>query len=465
MTMNMYRKRCIRLTLLCAAAMLLSGCGGEYRATSGGSAESASGAAVSVSGQAVSDDAIQKNGKKHRFCSDSHLYYIVRSEQDDNVLVEHALSDGTERQIEIEGLLDVWYADNDWVYYEKLKEETRDYEYPEQFCRAPVEGERVNEKKEEVLFEKGEMEVLYCDGRYVLYNDYSSDEDTYMKYDIKEKKNMPMWKDYVEVLAVTDGSAFIYACADDEDSGVYLQDLDSDRMSKITDGYVVGGSIAYTGSEIFYVERFKGQSIWCYHLKEDSKERLVTDSQIKEFLIREGFLDDSWGEYDKYYLDRMFVSGERLYVQVEIEWSEDEGKDYVDYRNKAIFSRAITNEEDIRYEKELTECLANPEKNQKVVDKVYYRGSIPTVFLSRGTCIGMVGDKCFMRLYHTDKGKNMLAYYDLLTEELKFLTEKDPEWYLLLYDGMPPGWLDVAEETIPCDNDMPNNQEEIGYFW
>lgn len=478
MTMNMYRKKIIRIIVLCVSLvfLLLTGCGGEYGADASGGAESASGTAINVSGQAVSDDSIQSGGEKHRLCSDSHLYYIDnRDHENDDVLFEHALADGSERQIKIEGLLDVWYADNHWVYYEKLGEEPAEYEaFLIQFCRAPVEGERMNEKKEEVLFEKGDIEILYCDGRYVLYNAYTTpydDEYTeYDIYDIKEKEHFAYGMSHVELLAVIDGSAFICGCMEGTEWAMYRQDLNSRKVSKISDENVPGGTITYTESEFFYVDSYADHPvIWNYHLsddnhmKNDSKEKIVTDTQIKDFLIQEGFLDDSKGEGRDYFVDKLFLFGERLYAQVEINWFGSDLSSPM-HKNKVVFSKGLKYGEGIRCEKELTRCLANPVKNQKVVNRYYYnKSSFPVIFLSRGTCIGMVENKCFMRLYHTEKEKNMLAYYDLLTGGLKFLTEKDPEWYLLLYDGR----LSVVEVSngVPGDNDMPNNQDDIGYLW
>lgn len=478
MTMNMYRKKCIRILVLCAglAFLLLTGCGGEYATHTSGGGEGVSGTAINVSGQAVFDDSVQSMGEKHRFCSDSQLYYMDNRDQEHgDILFEHALADGSERQIKIENLCELWYADNDWVYYEKLVEESEeDVVFLIQFCRAPVEDGRMNEKKEEVLFEKGHISILYCDGRYVLYDTYTSpydDEYTeYDIYDIKEKEHFIGGKDSVEVLAVIDGSAFICGCLDGTEAAMYRQDLNSRKISKISDEYAAGGTIAYTESEFFYLDSYADHpAIWNYHLSDDnhlknvSKEKIVTDTQIKDFLMQEGFLDDSRGEYPDYFVERLFLYGERLYVQVEIFWFGSDMESTM-YRNKVVFSTGIKNGEGIRYEKELTRCLANPEKNQKVVDKYFYRGTAPTVFLSRGTCIGMVEDKCFMRLYHTEKKKNMLAYYDLLTGELKYLTKKDSEWYRLLYDGMLPKWWDVHNK-IPGDNSMPNNQDDIGYLW
>lgn len=484
---------------ICLAAALFTACGGEYAGTTEGNAvsggtvsgEAVSGGAVSdgavsdpaVSGPALKDerpeDFVSKKKKsKYQFCNDSHLYYM---EDGFPPIMEYDLSDGSHREIkfgEEDRIAAISYVDNDWVWYVK---EIEMPVYRPEIWRAPVEDGKLNVKKEEFVFSDPcgmDVEEIYCDGRYVLYMTYSRNKyevymtgssSYYRKYDLKEKKYIfDVTSDENEggidtLIAVTGDVAFINGY-----DGVFRQDLDSSEKVMVTEEGCYE-RVAVTEKDLFYLEESGEHSCYIcqYHLEDGSKKELITTEQIQRFLKEGGFLKVSGKTGSKssneWYLDYLFVSGDRLYVQISLERKENG----VTVSKKVVLSQKTGSKNELRYEKGLTECLANPKNNQKKFEKIYDdeedEGEM-SLFLSRGTCLYMSGDKCFMELYDPKQDKNRVACYDLSSDSMRFLTKKDPDWYVPFYDGAVPDW---AETVYPSDIswDMPNNKKVDWPYW
>ncbi len=486
------RRKWFALFLTGVMALMVTGCGGEYAGKTEGDA--VSGGAVSgnaVSGQAVSGGAVsdpvvsgpalqdegsgnfvsEKKKSKYRFCNDSHLYYM---EDGFEPIMEYDLSDGSRREIrfgEEDRIAAISYVDNEQVWYMK---ETDTASYPffqRELWRAPVENGKLNVQKEEFVFSDPLVineTQSYCDGRYLLYTTNSGLSSYYRKYDFKEKKyifNAAPDEDEDEVdmlIAVTGGAAFI-----DGYDGFFRQDIDSSEKVMIVKDEIIDDKVAVTDTDLFYLQESENENteeyynnVWQYHLEDGSKKEIITNEQIREVLKTKGLLkSEKKPEMEEY----LFVSGDHLYVQVSLGWKENG----VLVSKKVVLSQKIGTKNELRYEKGLTECLANPGENQKKFEKIYDdeedEGEM-SLFLSRGTCLYMSGDKCFMELYDPKQDKNRVACYDLSSDSMRFLTKKDPDWYVPFYEGAVPDWAEtVYSSDISCD--MPNNKKVDWPYW
>lgn len=396
----------------------LIGCGGEYAGT--GSDGVASGAAVSgsaVSGAAVEVKKENETYNTHRFCNDTHLYYISGTyeyEENCDLLMERRLSDGEEQKYKMPGEYNkLCYVDNDWVYYANAGEEGEDLVLPVMFWRAPLEekaGEKwVNFENAEMLFEeKGgiyDKYTTYCDGRYMAYMQDGTFE--MRKYDIQKKR-------YVKDIRTGDG---------------------------VSEGLFPKGrpySFTIDGDNIFYLsyseERETEDVCQCYR-PDGSQKVVLTEKQIKERLEEEK-AQKRYPKEAELCVEGLFVRGNRLYCQVFVCWR----KEKVDYRNMVIFSQEIGGNGQLELEEELNRCLVNPEKDQKVFRKYWANGggSSNALFLSRGACVGMTEEYAFLVLYDSEQKDVRLACFDFKSGSYQFINESDEEWYIPYYDGYHP---------------------------
>ncbi|MBO5072195.1 MAG: hypothetical protein J6C32_04455 [Eubacterium sp.] len=433
-----------------------SGITGQAMTDGGAGHKTASGGTASATGI----DARAQKGKKYHFCNKYCLYY---SEEFSRFIIEHQLSDGTERRIEMDYDVIVCYVDNDWVYY---VENMYYYHFQSEVYRAPIKDKKLDIKKAEHIFtEKSGIhsEDVYCDGRYLVYITGESFDSSFRKYDLKEKK-------IIEGQDNEDMAAFLYGVAGDfvlysEFDGVMRHDLYTGKTTDVSSSFLgpddTDGQIAMTDTDVFYAE--DSVEIRQYHLVDNSNKKIITYYQIRRFLIQEGFIDVAREKEYEYYPQRLFVSGLRLYVQMDIKWTEKK----VFHQNKVVFSQKIGGNGKLRYEKGLTKCVANPKKDQRVFEKITYEEEdegIDALYLSRGGCLYMAEEKCFMYLYDSQQRKNRVACYNLGSGEFRFLTKKDPDWYLPYYNGVQPYWKAcVGYSEIRMD--MPNNRSVDWPYW
>lgn len=457
-----------------------SGITGQAVTDGGTGQKTASGGTAGATGM----DASAKKGKKYRFCNKYCLYY---SEEFSRYIIEHKLSDGTERKIEMDYNVIVCYVDNDWVYYMLNMDY---YHFQSEVYRAPIKGKKLDIKKAEHIFtEKSGIhsEDVYCDGRYLVYTTGEFFDSSFRKYDLKEKRIID-GQDNEDMAASLYGAAgdFVFYSGYD---GVMRHDLYTGETIEVSSSFdptndedgqiaMTDTDVFYAGDDIFYKEGTEGEScrrqyidvdegdpveIGQYHLADNSNKKIITHYQMRRFLIQEGFIDAAREKEYEYYPQRLFISGHRLYVQMNIKWTEKK----VFHQNKAVFSQKIGGNGKLRYEKGLTECVANPKKDQKVFEKITddeEDEGIDALYLSRGGCLYMAEGKCFMYLYDSQQRKNRVACYNLGSGEFRFLTKKDPDWYLPYYNGVQPYWKAFRGYT-EIRMDMPNNRSVDWPYW
>ena len=464
--------------LLCIflAACLFAGRGGEFAgrsregavsggAVSGGAVSegAVSGGAVweeAVSGGAVKKIPVEKRRKKDRyswFFSENNFYYLRKDEggrkgQADWVIMERDLSEGTEREINRKDVNALCYVDDDWVYY-VVWEESEDSEEDlttGSLYRAPIEKNRLNILKEERLMadKKGIDICAYCDGRYLLYITSSG---MYQKYDLKEKRfigNLDRDERNYDsrVLSVVDGYVYLRM---GEEEGFYWQKLDSEEITKISGEMVWGEAHAAIGKDVYYSEYLAMPfSLMKYNVEDGSQKEVVSEKQLKALLLQNGLLPEDDEPDESYYPIGMFISGKRLYMQFEIIWQDK--KDLCS-RHILVYLEPESGGE-IHYDKVLTECLAYKKPRRKWDEDVFCDR-----YYSRGRCVEMTDERCYMEVCHPESDKNTLACYDFQNGEFMYLTEEDLDWYLPYFTA-PLRNIEIPEEVEALegkDRDWP----------
>lgn len=513
-TIHQYIKTFSYLAIIAFVAGTVSGCVGrnaEPLGKVGVSDRAASSSAVS--GQAVSTS---NRYSRYSYCSDQNLYYIKDCYSEDATLIERNLNDGSERSISVKGIHEVCYADNDWVYYTKrieVKWEDED-EYHTivgEVCRSPIDKNsfRMNEKEEELLLKaKDEWGFVIsanhvgidhrgvqCDGRYIVYygDEYtgadggqSGQVDRFLRvYDIETGKYVQ------EELFRTDSFSYSYIDIDDTilyGDSVFLYDDEEEALLRIRlndgkkmtvapyDDYKMSeelNSYISTASEgnIFWVNyEGKTKGIWQYNLTEQKSVYLIHDEEIRDLLKQKGLLKCSIGGKEHTFdCVECFFRADRLYVQVEIHGEGSKGEMC---ENMVVVSKKSgAPDASLAYEEKLNDCLANPEKQQKMFTKkwdgIYGRppDKKKAYFKSRGLCVSMTEDECLMYIENEDKKKNMPAIYNFHTGSMRFL-KKGEDWlsrYIpdrnnRMFSGDPGKFM---ESYDLCDR-MPNNYDYQG---
>ena len=447
---ELHRMKRLLLSLAIAAG-ICAGCGGEFsghsreRTASGGAV---SGGAVSegavsegavweeaVSGGAVKKTPVEKRRKKDRdnwFFSENNFYYLRkdeggRKEQSDWVLMERDLSEGTEREISRKDVNALCYVDDDWVYY-VVWDESKDPEEDsttDSLYRAPIEKNRLNIQKEQRLMtdKKGINICAYCDGRYLLY---ITNSGIYQKYDLKEKRfignlDRDERNHDSRVLSVVDGYVYLRM---GEEEGFYWQKLDSEEITKISGEMVWGEAHAAIGKDVYYSETYAMPfSVMKYNVEDGSREKAVSEKQLRELLEQNGLLTEKDRTFESYDPIGMFISGKRLYMQFEIIWHNKMGVQY--NRNVLVYLEPERGRE-LHYDKVLTEYLSYDKPQGDWVEGVF----LERYDCSRGRCVQMTDERCYMEVCHTESDKNTLVCYDFQSGEFMYLTEEDLDWYL-----------------------------------
>ncbi|MCM1244322.1 MAG: hypothetical protein NC293_01605 [Roseburia sp.] len=472
---------------LCAGllAVSLTGCGGEYVGTPEGNAVSDS----VVSGSAVKDEGTKDLlSGNYTYCNDQYVYYT-----DVDALIGRRLDTGEETAVKIENIEDVCYADNDWVYYTKR---SREDEFWEEAWRIPLkkDGEwRLDESAKECILQEKEgfddPQGALCDGSYIVY--ITGETYQYRQYNIEKKaydkcKALENRDDYSgSVFILCNGAVFI----DYVDLGLVCKRLDHDAVENLTLGEQeeVWGYVTATDTEIFFGSNSlldgepyrEGSGIWRYTYlgtAEGELHKIIERSDIETVLKEEGLLSCPVSKKHKHTFmeEGMFVSGNRLYLQIFIYSEDKEGSKEEKCRNMVVLSRENRlDQKDLRYEKQLSACLENVDGGQKAVTKfmpgsgvAFYEEEV--YYQSRGLLVTMLENKCLMYVEDPEKKKNRWACYDLSTGKFKYITEKDNEWYLRYYDSHH-SMLQGRTKDDPVDlymNDyheflymMPNNYD------
>ncbi|MCI8365185.1 MAG: hypothetical protein HFG34_09590 [Eubacterium sp.] len=452
------------LLICCVWVLCLVGCGGELAGISGDGA---------VSGGAVSEQAVVSEKTQNlqgEFCNDWNVYYTEYDNEDWTKLTitERNWKDHSERRVTIKDGDSICYVDNNWIYYtcgcEVEEDETAD-----QFWRAPMEPagdhRQVNWKKKELILEEkdringplGHTSYSFCNGRWIAY---LTRRGELKRYDMEKKKFAEIVKDFNSMSGNGRGALI-------EGKKDYILDGNTGEVMPIPDQPENYANVFFEEEGMFFTDPYcydeedeytdLEKEVVMFHYPDSShpqgwREILIAPGEIEELLTKEGSAEqikkaeDSWWRTTD-----VFVREKTLYLQLEFRWK----KEKVIYRDMKILRFDMEKKGSLMVDQELTQCLENPEENQKVFRKYWSNagGSDRSIFFSRGLCVGMTEDYAFFLLADKKTADDQLVSYAFETGETKVLDKKEDEWYLLYCHRE----YHPAEEPQMFTDYMPNN--------
>lgn len=432
-------------------AAMLCGCGGEY-------AERPS----EASGPAISEDGEHgSSGETYPFCSDTNLYQTVRSDDTDGV-IQTRLDGSRETLIPVGGSGKVRFVDVDWLYFERLDPDriSRYLEHMVTICRIPIkkdsEGYDVlrTDRVEDLVYG---TEALYVDSEYILYT--RADDDAFMKYDIRNQKEIPnpLEGDVYPGSCARCGDTFIMSV----DSGLFIQSTRDTGWTRISD--LKSDDIRaedWNDQTYFYgAETGRGllcESIQAYDVETRENKPFINKDELWQVVSRALGLEGKKEVIELCSIESINCEGDRLYVQVQVDWKEQNTKNM----RYIILSKA-RREADLIYEKKLTELMhgcvrTNREEGEEGTEEIS----------NDAQWIGIINGKVYLSLYDYDNKKGRLGCYELETDEFRWVTQSDPEYYEPYYEGWY-GWNSDFEgyrlEGVFMSDSMDNMF--TGIYW
>lgn len=218
-----------------------------------------------------------------------------------------------------------------------------------------------------------------------------------------------------------------------------------------------------TCSDLFWADGFQEiKDIWRYSM-EGQAQCLITVSDIRELLEKEGYSRCSLSDSHEYRDLGLFVRAHRLYIQIHMRHDREPCCSHIVVLSKSLDADGI-----LQVEKELTRCLKLSENNGKAIWKMGRNGGRDVTYMNRGLCVMMTEDTCLMYLEDQEKKKNSWACYDFKTGGLRFVSEKDASGCLMYSDRYHTLYnLKLKREILDMDasvyyylNDvLPNNYD------
>lgn len=457
------QKRWMVMALLFAVCMGIGGCGGSTatRGRKGTHERGASGSAVSgdaVSGAAIREKKEDKKNVKYRYATDTDYYY---SDYDDDAryYVIQERRDGTQTREIIKTKknrgCEVHYVDADWLYYVE--------ECKENVCvlyRVPIEKDAegfdvVNLSLREELVRESGIYTSYWDDRYVVYDTDSE----FVRYDRKNKKTVSRQKFEKLVMDIDDDIDFFgipggYVVLIEGKSPYVQYDGETDWHPCGTETNICysGLGSVQTENAVYYLaeekeawERelfgelpFEQLPLW----KCDGKttERVLTLPQMKA-AMKEAKGMGAADELDDFGVTDMYASGGRLYVQFGLNWRED-----TVYRMEYVLFSIAEEGGELRYEKELTECMQSRVKTRlgewRREKKVYE----DNVAVNDACCVHIMNGMAYLSLYDYEKDRGRMGCYELQSGQFRWLSKEEELCRELQYEGNDWG-TDVFDEA------------------
>lgn len=439
---------------LCGSvAGILSGCGGEHGTAGHGNTESISGTAVNVSGQAV-DTA---EAKEHQYCTDTNLYMDEAFDADNSQgywLIQTRLDGTHKKNLKLEGFSNLIRVTGGYLYYVTTDDtEKGDDVETSGICRVPVEKDDDgwdvvrSDKVEELVTSEGRLEVYSPDSHYIYYMaDIGNERLT--RYDLESGETVlmdqyPGYPDAAEAIVLS-GRSQIFVLTY---GGLFLPDDDGTGWIQVSDSEdIFWNLVDWEENAFFYVAGHnnpgkkikKSEAVWKIDLASGEEKEFIKREELGREAVKA--LDISQEQLDGCWITKLFCEGDRLFVQMQLNIVMK--NDYcIDYY---IFSQGIE-ETELRYERELTECMQN---HGVFNEEGKFRGLDQSVVWNDAQCYAIVNGKAFLCLYDYTEYEEHVGYYDLATGAFSWLSEKNAVYYEPLYDGQIVFWTDYTERYL-----------------
>lgn len=439
------------LLSLAIAAGICAGCGGEFADTS--RSGTISGGAVSgggVSGQAVSPEN-GGNGREERqnanFCTDTNLYVEREDEDGEEIdpipyVAQMRLDGSRKKKIRIPDLRELISVEENGLFCIRSPwNETEEYGL-DILCRIPIEkGEdgfdvvRTDQAEEISGRERDMINSVCVDPQYIVY---IIGEDV-VKYDRRSKQTVSEANMGLSALHVRKcGNYFVLWDGWAYNEILYYQERDGKNWKKVESGKGIYEEGAVFGQDVFFYEPDDHSDIYLCDLRKAESRVFISEEQLERACTGLAGLKQLkfCGVRDMWY------EAGRLYVQCEAAWLQ--GKEY--HMAYFLFSQSLE-ETEVRYEKEITECMSSRGRTRKgkfITGPDYNwrseRTAVEHAVINDAQCYRVINGKAFFSIYDHDKKKGQAGCYDLNTGEFRWLTKKDREYYETWYEPAGGFW-------------------------
>lgn len=449
--------------MLFAVCVSITGCGGEYAGVNQAVSEQAvSGSAVREESDAKENIKTEKKEIKYRYATDTNFYYTDYGNGIRYIIQKRR--DGTHEKeivIETDGTLWLEYVDEGMLYYQI---ETEDMDAAILYC-IPIEKDAqgydiVKKSEQKELLKEKSIECTCWDSHYVLYQtDDEEGERKIVKYDLQKGKECSRQKiagmeEYgVEGLFRLSDCYVAFSGLED----AYVQEIDGEKWKKCEghSGDCLSFGAVQTENYLFYMVRGELSLEYRYISKCDGKktESFVTKKQIRQAVMDAKGIEAA-DKLDDFGMRDIYASGDRLYIQVGLNW-EDGSVFRMEY---LIFSIG-EEERQIRYEKELTECMQSQVKSRTGVwrdEKTIFKDA---VIVNDAQCAYIMNGTAYLSLYDYENDKGRMGCYELQTGQFRWVSDKEVSCgelrYAGLYDNEVGG--DIDEICSVFEKGMENN--------
>lgn len=448
--------------VLVVGAVLLSGCGGIFANKSQWGAVSGS----AVSGSAVLFDRADESEKKnkssrmsfedHQFCSANCVYM---ADDDNQKLIQFSVKTNQEKTYRVEGLIGLLLVEKDRIYYTKsFWNGENDEEEPEDLfrvCSMPIVSEA--DGSEKPLVEKEER-LEYIPDLGISYDNFypEMDEESfyYMPYDSGELIRYDRKAGYKEIVPVPPGYyGYLYnkqekwICFFEEDIvdtlGVWNRKTNKVTEIKLQDpeGDDCESSFAFHEDAVYYSWYRNGDQkqpeVKCVDLSTKTTSIFVTEQEIKSVLFKKaGIKETSVRSCDM----ELTVAGNRLYLTLFLKWN----KGRCLHIQEMVLSRELKQGSELKYEKELTECVQKHGKiergalkkfdNYSFYDDVKKAGGIDEICYNQGSFVFFGEERAYLNWNPDEIDNEEYIMVDRKTGKCKRVKKGMPEYYELYYD-------------------------------
>lgn len=418
--------------ILILSMTILTACGGEYNETGKREKDAVSSGAVSGAAVETEKEVVQPTAIKYNNSNSTNIYLEARGDYN-KVIVQRKL-DGTSEKIlkpkrRGADMISVRYADDEWLYYTRWKEETP---LRIELWRAPIEkkdgsDEVQFDKEEKVLVEEDRIfDNIYVAGDCVYYNEGShlaqAQSGIYRKYDIRKQKEIEFGKEAPEQ-SQNRSSYWVGTCGDmaffseqgdfvaieggeepDDMCGLYVQKASDNKFVKIDDKSINLAEFVNNTEQFFYIGKEEvdsevGAMVKYYDSSMEKAEVYISQEQLQK-AMKEAELDVN----EKIGVERLCLDENKLYI---FTCSEDEIG-----AKTAIFSCELT---------------ANPVPE---LEEKFYVNYFVNEDADDYGFLRFVDGKCLVgKNWDEEKGDYEYECFDLATGEAKQVTEKDAEYW------------------------------------
>lgn len=437
-----------RFTYALIAGMLagmLTACGGEYTGISEENAVSGS----AVSGAAVEEmDTEVKRYEYPVYYTDTNWYYDLSEEG----IISQRL-DGTHKKVvKIKDFDELLTVADGYLYYMtwSIDKEGVSSSY---IYRMPLKKDESGFDK--VIMEERELLVEEVDEEGIAILDvyvspscifYTTDSDEFVRFDLQTRKKKIVDAPVMELHrywgVLFESGDQIYM--EIEEQGLFVWENEMEKWFRLTEHNIYDDISARTGGACFYCckawedERNAVEGIRRIDLQRGTEEVFVTEEQLRQ-AAKEAEGLHSEEELDFCAVTALFYEDERLYVQAQMNWIEED-----EYHVGCVVFSQGQGETSLRYEKGLTECMRehgvlrrgklqrdNYSELSAVVENPKEKIINERTVLHDACCFMIVHGKAFMYGAGSDEiEKQKIGCYELSTGEYRQLTKRDFEFYL-----------------------------------